>query len=100
MAANRIIPKLTSSSLSEIQSLTPDQMESDYHAVLGVILEGVKNVQQVGGFKHIFNYGGNQFTLIVKVPVGLVLGDAEGLDGQCGDPALEANSFTSRILLS
>ena len=79
-----LIPKLTSSSLSEIQSLTPDQKESDYHAVLGVILEGVKNVQQAGGFKHIFNFGGNQFTLNVKVPVGLILGDAEGLDGQCG----------------
>jgi len=34
-----LIPKLTSSSLSEIQSLTPDQKESDYHAVLGVILK-------------------------------------------------------------
>ena len=49
-----------------------------------MILEGVKNVQQAGGFKHIFNFGGNQFTLNVKVPVGLILGDAEGLDGQCG----------------
>ena len=40
----RLIPKLTSSSLSEIQSLSPDQKENDYHAVLDVILEGVKNV--------------------------------------------------------
>jgi hypothetical protein len=51
-----------------------------------VILDKVKSVQQAGSrFKHIFNFGGNEFILKnLKVPVGLILGVAEGLDGQCG----------------
>ena len=47
-------------------------------------LRGSKNIQQAGGFKHIFNFGGDQFTLNVKILVGLILVDAEALDGQCG----------------
>jgi hypothetical protein len=64
--------------------MTADDKCKDYHTILAIILSGVQETQKSGGFKYNFNFHGKQHSLVVKVPVGLVLGDAEGLDNQCG----------------
>ena len=51
-----LIPKLTSSSQSEIKSLTPYQKESEYHA-------DSRTSNQLVYSNKFSNFGGNQFTL-------------------------------------
>ena len=48
-----------------------------------MILSRVQETQKSDGFKYNFNFHGKQHSLVVKVPVGLVLGNTEGLDNQC-----------------
>jgi hypothetical protein len=79
-----LIPKLDGQSLALNKNMTADDKCKDYHTILAIILSGVQETQKSGGFKYNFNFHGKQHSLVVKVPVGLVLGDAEGLDNQCG----------------
>lgn len=57
----------------------------DYHAILDHILKDFQHMQgKSGGFKWKLDLNGNQFDVVFKIAVQVVIGDCKGNDALCG----------------
>ena len=72
--------KVKSSAQSKSSSKCSPQ---EYHTVLSLILEEMKQVHESGGFPHALNLGGKFYDVTVKCPIMVIIGDAKGNNALC-----------------
>jgi hypothetical protein len=62
---------------------TPEGKAADYHAILNVILDELKQLQKEGGIYWEFKYRGKLYKVVFRMPLLFVICDTEGANKLC-----------------
>jgi hypothetical protein len=62
---------------------TPEGKAADYHAILNVILDELKQLQKEGGIYWEFTYRGKLYKVVFRMPLLFVICDTEGANKLC-----------------
>ena len=69
------------------KSLSPVRKLADFHYILRYIIDGIAQVQQMGGVDWTFRFDkfrGQEYKRLIKFPLGVWIGDGKGNDTICG----------------